>query len=94
MRKTSIVHAKAHFSELIDLAEHKGLRIIVCRHGKPAAAIVPVDVAKAVLERARPRVYSRREIAALFEGLGVGDGSKGGVEALHDERSRLDRVHR
>jgi prevent-host-death family protein len=45
MRKASVADAKAHFSELVDLAEHKGQRILILRHGKPAAAIVPVDVA-------------------------------------------------
>jgi prevent-host-death family protein len=45
MRKTSIANAKAHFSKLVDLAEHRGQRVLILRHGKPAAAIVPVDVA-------------------------------------------------
>ena len=43
--KTSLAHAKAHLSELVDAAEHRGKRILILRHGKPAAAIVPVDVA-------------------------------------------------
>jgi prevent-host-death family protein len=43
--KTSLAHAKAHLSELVDQAEHKKRRILILRHGKPAAAIVPVDVA-------------------------------------------------
>lgn len=54
MRKASVANAKAHFSELVDLAEHKGQRILILRHGKPAAAIVPVDVA--VDERPRMTV--------------------------------------
>ena len=45
MRKTSLAEAKAHLSELVDEAEHRGKRILILRHGKPAAAIVPVDVA-------------------------------------------------
>jgi len=45
MRKTSLAHAKAHLSELVDAAEHHGKRIVILRHGKPAAAIVPVGVA-------------------------------------------------
>jgi prevent-host-death family protein len=52
MRKASVANAKAHFSELVDLAEHKGQRVLILRHGKPAAAIVPVDVA----EHERPRM--------------------------------------
>ena len=45
VRKTSLADAKAHLSELVDAAEHRGKRILILRHGKPAAAIVPVDVA-------------------------------------------------
>jgi prevent-host-death family protein len=43
VRRTSLVHAKAHLSELVDDAEHKGKPVIILRHGKPAAAIVPID---------------------------------------------------
>lgn len=45
MKTTSLVQAKAHLSELVDDAEHRGKRILILRHGKPAAALVPVDVA-------------------------------------------------
>jgi prevent-host-death family protein len=45
MRKMSLAEAKARISELVDQAEHRGQRVIILRHGKPAAAIVPVDVA-------------------------------------------------
>lgn len=41
----SLAQAKAHISELVDQAEHRGKRTLILRHGKPAAAIVPVDVA-------------------------------------------------
>ena len=41
----SLAHAKTHISELVDQAEHHGKRTVILRHGKPAAAIVPVDVA-------------------------------------------------
>ena len=44
MRKTSLANAKAHLSELVDAAEHRGKRIVILRHGKPAAAIVPLEV--------------------------------------------------
>jgi prevent-host-death family protein len=38
--------AKAHLSALVDQAEHKKKRILILRHGKPAAAIVPVRGAR------------------------------------------------
>jgi prevent-host-death family protein len=45
MRKTSLAQAKATLSKIVDEAEHHGKRIVILRHGKPAAAIAPVDVA-------------------------------------------------
>lgn len=41
----SLARAKAHISKLVDEAEHHGKRTIILRHGKPAAALVPVAVA-------------------------------------------------
>jgi tRNA(fMet)-specific endonuclease VapC len=52
MRKMSLADAKARISELVDQAEHHGQRVVILRHGKPAAAIVPVEVA---LPKKRPR---------------------------------------
>lgn len=65
MQKTSLAEAKAHLSALVDEAEHHHKRILILRHGKPAAAIVPIDVA------IRPKVrLSGAEIEELFAGLG------------------------
>jgi prevent-host-death family protein len=52
--KTSLAHAKAHLSALVDQAEHKNKRILILRHGKPAAAIVPVEVAAPTRKRPTP----------------------------------------
>jgi prevent-host-death family protein len=71
MRKTSFASAKARLSELVDEAEHKGARIVILRHGKPAAAIVPVSVA--MPKPRRPRRRSDAEIDALYAALGPGD---------------------
>jgi prevent-host-death family protein len=60
MRKMSLAEAKAHISELVDEAEHHGKRIIILRHGKPAAAIVPVGVAAPKAKRPKP--MSEREV--------------------------------
>lgn len=45
MRKASLAETKANLSKIVDEAEHHGKRIMILRHGKPAAAIVPVEVA-------------------------------------------------
>jgi prevent-host-death family protein len=51
----SLADAKARISELVDQAEHHGKRVVILRHGKPAAAIVPVHVAMPKRRR-RPRL--------------------------------------
>ena len=60
MRKASLAHAKAHLSALVDAAEHHGKRIVILRHGKPAAAIVPVGIAIPPRQR-RTRSTSLKE---------------------------------
>jgi prevent-host-death family protein len=65
VQRTSLAEAKAHLSALVDEAEHHHKRILILRHGKPAAAIVPVDVA------IPPKHHlSSAEIEKLFAGLG------------------------
>ncbi|HEV3191995.1 MAG TPA: type II toxin-antitoxin system Phd/YefM family antitoxin [Polyangiaceae bacterium] len=64
MRRTSLVKAKAHLSELVDAAEHRGQRILILRHGKPAAAIVPVELARKPKKR---RSMTPTEAQALMD---------------------------
>jgi prevent-host-death family protein len=45
VRKTSLAHAKAHLSAIVDAVEHRGKSVVILRHGKPAAVIVPVTAA-------------------------------------------------
>lgn len=68
MRRASLVHAKAHLSELVDEAEHKKKPVIILRHGKPAAAIVPMD-AVPDLKPASPRVMTADEARAFMDRL-------------------------
>jgi prevent-host-death family protein len=80
--KTSLAHAKAHLSELVDQAEHKNRRIVILRHGKPAAAIVPVDVAVPKRQR-RARAMSDDAVRAFFEeATQVGDPNHSAVDDL------------
>jgi prevent-host-death family protein len=65
MRTMSLAEAKAHLSALVDEAEHHHKRILILRHGKPAAAIVPVEVAVPARRR-----LSTAEIDEVFAGLG------------------------
>jgi prevent-host-death family protein len=87
MRKTSLANAKTHLSELVDAAEHRGQRILILRHGKPAAAIVPVRMVApppASLTASEARVLLDRLAAAL-----PAEPSESVEEALG--RRRLDR---
>lgn len=77
MRKTSLAEAKAHLSALVDEAEHHNKRILILRHGKPAAAIVPVDVAVPAQSR-----LSGAEIETLFAALGGAAPQASAVEDL------------
>jgi prevent-host-death family protein len=56
----------SHFSELVDQAEHHGRRTLILRHGKPAAAIVPVSL----VEDARPKPMTKRQVEALLKRAG------------------------
>lgn len=84
MRRTSLAEAKSHLSALVDDAEHHRRRTIILRHGKPAAAIVPLEVAVAA-ERARaagrPRL-SADESEAVFADLGTVSPEASAVEDL------------
>jgi prevent-host-death family protein len=81
MTKRSLAHAKAHLSELVDQAEHHGKRIVILRHGKPAAAIVPVAVA--VPKRSGIKRMSVAEARAFFRTAAkLGDSGKSAVEDL------------
>lgn len=66
MRRTPLAKAKAHLSELVDAAQHRGQRTLILRHGKPAAALVPVEVAQPLVERSP---MSAPEAALLLDRL-------------------------
>lgn len=70
MSKRSLADAKAHFSELVDRAEHRGQKTLILRHGKPAAAIVPVEDS----EEAKPKPMTAIQIRdLLLDAAKVGD---------------------
>ena len=61
MKSLSLAHVKAHLSEVVDQAEHHGERVVILRHGKPAAAIVPVAVATPSRKPGRRRTSAELE---------------------------------
>ena len=84
MKKTSLADAKAQLSALVSEAQHKRRRVIILRHGKPSAAIVPVDVAlTAALPRgARAKGLTLGQVRRLFGALGKGATRRSAVAAL------------
>ncbi len=85
MRKTSLAEAKAHLSELVDEAEHRGKRIMILRHGKPAAAIVPVEVAAPTPLKAKPMTPGEAK-AFLDSFAEIGDPAGEAVRDLRESR--------
>jgi prevent-host-death family protein len=69
MRRTSLAEAKSHLSALVDAAEHRHQQVIILRHGKAAAAIVPVDVV--MRTKPRGRRFSPLEIDGLLGAFGA-----------------------
>ncbi len=82
MKKVPLAEAKARISELVDQAEHRGARVVILRHGKPAAAIVPVEVAA---PKARPKridaAAAARSVARFVEEFSA---AEPGVSAVDD----------
>ena len=43
-RELGVTEARKEFSELVEKVQYRGDAYIISRHGKPAAAVVPVQV--------------------------------------------------
>jgi len=86
VKRQSLAEAKTHLSALVNEAEHKGRRILILRHGKPSAALVPVDVALARSARRRGGRLSAKEVRDLLGGLGKGRARHNAVADLFDGR--------
>jgi prevent-host-death family protein len=71
MERRSFADVKAHLSEVVDQAEHRGKRVLILRHGKPAAAIVPVSAVRVSPVRAPMSMEEAdRRLAELSVKLG------------------------
>lgn len=91
MRRTSLVQAKAHLSDLVDRAERRGQLTLICRHGRPAAAIVPVDVAASADAKSSPALSPEKAIALLDRMAERAESEMSLDEALG--RNRIDRIY-
>ena len=53
MNTVQLRDAKARLSELVAAAE-RGQATTITKHGRPAAVILPVEIAKPILSKAKP----------------------------------------
>ena len=86
MEKRSFADVQAHLAEVVDQAEHCGKKILILRHGKAAAAIVPVSVARG---RRRHTVMTPEEAERRLAELATemtGDATFSAVADLLDRR--------
>ncbi|MGH7895678.1 MAG: hypothetical protein ACREQL_13485 [Candidatus Binatia bacterium] len=70
---------------MVDAAEHHGQRIVILRHGKPAAAVVPVDVAVPPKPRRTPPLNSKaagRSVRRFIEEFSAAEPATSAVEDL------------
>ncbi len=58
-RKLGITEARAKFADLVEQVQYQGSTYIISRHGKPAAAVVPIQVYESW----------KRERKALFDAI-------------------------
>ena len=52
MHSMSLAHAKAHLSELLNTVE-SGQEVVITRHGRPVARVLPANAVKQTLPLAR-----------------------------------------
>jgi prevent-host-death family protein len=83
MKKMSVAEAKAHFSDVVAEAR-RGKKVVILRHGKPAAAVVPMSM---IDSPAQPPAMTREEALAVFESFAqLGDSSFDAVADLRPGR--------
>ena len=75
MHAMSLAHAKAHLSELLNTVE-SGQEVVITRHGRPVARVLPANAVKQALPLAR--------LAKLRQQLPARNGNS--AEALREIR--------
>jgi prevent-host-death family protein len=82
MERRPFADVKAHLSEIVDQAEHRGKKVIILRHGKPAAAIVPL--ASALPARRSRSAMSPAEAQQRLDELAAELGGDPTISAVAD----------
>jgi prevent-host-death family protein len=86
MKKLSVAEAKAHFSEVVAEAR-RGKKVVILRHGKPAAAVVPMSMLEPAARPEEMIRMTREEALAMFESFAhLGDATFDAVLDLKSGR--------
>jgi prevent-host-death family protein len=86
MKKMSVAEAKAHFSDVIAEAR-RGKKVVILRHGKPAAAVVPMSMLERGVRPVERTCMTREEALAVFESFArLGDSTFDAVADLKSGR--------
>ena len=85
MKKTSLVDAKARLSVLVDEAEHHQRGTVILRHGKPAAAIVPVRAVTKGRSRARAH-FTSADVRRILDRFGASPETSAVADLLASRR--------
>jgi len=85
IKKVPVAEAKANFSQLVDAAEHHGRRTVITRHGKPAAMLVPMEMAES--QKPKRKRMTRDEALAFIDSFaGLGDPNFSAVDDVVEGR--------
>jgi hypothetical protein len=91
--KTSLAHAKAHLSALVDQAEHKNKRILILRHGKPGRRDRARQVTAPTRKRPTPMrdEDAQRSVLAFVDEFSAAEPEVSAVEdlACHARPARI-----
>jgi prevent-host-death family protein len=86
MKKMSVAEAKAHFSDVVAEAR-RGKKVVILRHGKPAAAVVPMSMLEPAARPNEIAGMTRKEALAVFESFArLGDSTFDAVADLKSGR--------
>lgn len=77
MESVGLFEAKTHFSELVARAE-QGEEVIITRHNKPVAKLVPIS------EVSQELVARRRQILEELQAIGRGIEQRGGPLSVEE----------
>lgn len=68
-RKMGVAEAREKFSDIIDQVQYKGETYLISKHGKPAVAVVPIEV-YAAWKRQRTQFFDTiRQIQQTNQGV-------------------------